>query len=820
MGPGGPPEWVRRGKPPTNRLASALHQLSVARDLGTLGEAARQQAVPLVGERVLVSVKPRRGEGAAARAATMAAGGQVVSSGDDYLFAQIPVPALPGLAHHPSVAWVAPPPQAKPSDHNNLHLIGTTAWHSGAPALKGSGVKIGIIDYGFQGYLTHVPSAVPTTCGLAVSDTDDSDHGTKVADVVRQTAPEAELFLARVDAELSRFRDAVNCLTSLGVRVINHSGEFNYAPLEGPGDGTGYSNETINQAVAAGAFWSQSAGNAAKYHWNGQWSDSNGNGALDFPTGDDFMLVKNVSQGATVSVALRWDDPWAGACRDYDLHLYSQRQLNPQSLKAKAESTQSCLPGSEPGVPPVENLRWTADSNGPFYLAIVRANPANPSDPSPKFDLLSFTNSHELELPTAANSLPHPADSGSSGMATVGAVSLSTPTTLEDYSSRGPTTDGRIKPDLVAPTNVGAAGSTLSGTSGSAPHVAGAAALVKQRNPGYGPADIKSYLQGWAVDLGAAGADNESGHGRLNLPPPRSVGTDAGVSCIPVSNYDGSWCARQRDGSAETIETSNGALRVNDWSLGRGQYFRLSQIVIGDTPIDQYGNCAPSGCTMTVTIYGKNLTDDSATRLTLPVTRSSSSPQRWTFDFDPATFRWQTLRVEFDPGGSWRLPGEVVLVGSIEDIGLPSPSVSADPRVRCNAITNFDPSWCGLQRDGAMQRIGTTGAGVRANDWALTGNQYFRLSQVVIGDTATDLNGNCAPSGCSMTLRVYGKNPADTAPTLLATQTRNSVYPQRWTLTLDPAQRWQVVRVEFDPGGSWQAPGEVLLIGSIEDTSP
>jgi len=93
---------------------------------------------------------------------------------------------------------------------------------------------------------------------------------------------------------------------------------------------------------------------------------------------------------------------------------------------------------------------------------------------------------------------------------------------LEDFSSQGPTRDGRIKPDLAAPDGVSVRSewyaSGFYGTSASAPHVAGGAALVLQASPAFSPMQIQSWLEDRAVDLGTAGKDNAYGAGRLNLP--------------------------------------------------------------------------------------------------------------------------------------------------------------------------------------------------------------------------------------------------------------------------------------------------------------
>lgn len=91
---------------------------------------------------------------------------------------------------------------------------------------------------------------------------------------------------------------------------------------------------------------------------------------------------------------------------------------------------------------------------------------------------------------------------------------------LEPYSSQGPTNDGRIKPDLVAPSavkNASYAPGIFDGTSAATPHVAGAAALALQAFPDYTPDDLVNFLESRAIELGHSGPDNQFGAGRLNL---------------------------------------------------------------------------------------------------------------------------------------------------------------------------------------------------------------------------------------------------------------------------------------------------------------
>jgi len=111
------------------------------------------------------------------------------------------------------------------------------------------------------------------------------------------------------------------------------------------------------------------------------------------------------------------------------------------------------------------------------------------------------------------------------GAFSVGAVNQAswnnTSPPIRGYSSQGPTTDGRLAPDLVAPDGTssltyGTTGS--SGTSFSSPTTAGAAALLLDENPSRTAIDLGNLLRTQAIDIGAAGADNVFGYGKLQLP--------------------------------------------------------------------------------------------------------------------------------------------------------------------------------------------------------------------------------------------------------------------------------------------------------------
>jgi subtilisin family serine protease len=159
----------------------------------------------------------------------------------------------------------------------------------------------------------------------------------------------------------------------------------------------------------------------------------------------------------------------------------------------------------------------------------------------------------------AGNEGPDGSTIGPPGVArwviTVGAVDDND--AMARFSSRGPTGDGRIKPDLVFPgagivaprathATIGRlvepGYSEMSGTSMATPHATGAVALLLQAKPSGKPEEVRRALLGGAIDIRDMPTAQGSGRGDLYAAYQRATRPLAG---LPGSAPD-SWLDRLR----------------------------------------------------------------------------------------------------------------------------------------------------------------------------------------------------------------------------------------------------------------------------------
>lgn len=485
--------------------------------------------------------------------AVAAAGGEVTGVSNDSALIQgwLPVAALQAVAADDSVLLIRRPaelilfdtPDGVVSTTEGLAVINGPAWH--AAGHTGAGVKVGIIDGGFMGYPGLLGVDLPPTVtvkNFVDGETDPqvdgtTKHGAACAEIIHDVAPGASLYLAKIGTNLD-LQEAVAWLRDVQqVDIISTSvGWYNLTP----GDGTGEFADLVQSARDAGILWITSASNDRESHWGGPYYDPNNAGFHFYNAtqnvnffGPGNNSVYNIPAGYRIYVFLRWND-WSAVNQDYDLYLLRWNG----SAWATVASGLNFQNGGAGQTPTEYVTAVTSGSATPYGFAIKRYS----SNRSVNFEVFA-PQIERLDEILYDRSLANLADAPRA--MTVAALDVVAPFPQEGYSSQGPTngpggseTGGFTKPDIAGYANVSTEsyGTTdkFSGTSAAVPHVAGAAALVLGAYPGYTPAQVQTFLEGRAVDMGPAGMDTVYGHGRLTLGNPPSGGGTATSTPTPT----------------------------------------------------------------------------------------------------------------------------------------------------------------------------------------------------------------------------------------------------------------------------------------------
>ena len=529
-------------------------------------------------------------------------GGSPRNVGEDYIEAYVPVMLLGQVSEQPGVLRVREivPAEEQQSTQRiagqGPQAHGSSAWNQAG--YSGQGVKVGVIDgyFGFNDFSslmgTELPSTVHARCYTDagrftqnVADCADavvgSDHGTLVAETVMDIAPDASLYIASPWSSGDR-NSAVDWMVSQGVSVVVSAETFVF---DGPGDGTSPFGDsplrTVDRAVAGGIIWANAAGNGAQRTWFGPYStvEVEDSRFLEF-YGSDIFNEMLLDAGDRITVQLRWDDSWRGASRNFDLLLWD-------SAAAETVAYSYDLQEGRAGQVPYEELRYQVPRDGRYAVVV-----SHDSGGTPDWLQVTVWGVDSIEYYTESGSIGNPGESANPGMLAAGAAHWNNLRTIEPYSSRGPTPDRRVKPDIVG-ADCGATellpldvhGDGFCGTSQSAAHVAGMAVLVRQGFPHLTAAQVASYLEDNAEQRGSPDPNNTWGHGFAKLPLTTPVVTclTGGAVADPVNNPGLAVDCEVLLAAKDTLEGS----ATLDWSVG--------------VPIDQWEGVTVGGTSRRVT---------------------------------------------------------------------------------------------------------------------------------------------------------------------------------------------------------------------------
>jgi subtilisin family serine protease len=482
--------------------------------------------------------------------------GRILTQRKNWIAAELPVDRIEEIVNSDSrIEFARLPHKFSPLGTVSQGVERTSALQFHGFGYRGKGVKIAVLDIGFKG-LTEaqasgdLPQQIFTHDFTGKGLQTQYKHGTACAEIVYDMAPEAEIHLLKIEDEADLQPALEYCLTN-HIRIVSLSlGTFG----TGPGNGTGPLHDLCNEARANGILIVGGAGNGGNTtedgitvgtHWEGVFSDhnndhihefqgqNNGNILIAMPARDD----DGNPEHNEVTIGMRWDD-WQAVTTDYDLYLY-EYDYQTQTVGSLAASS-ATLQNGPPRRPYEEIVLDMPDAKEyQFYYLQVTKKPS--SSAAKKLEIFLGGNCYFIG-PTAyappisesSGSILEPADAES--VLAVGAIDYNSywndnncPSCVslirqEDFSSQGPTNDwagvpARIKPDICGPDRVSTQtyGLQFPGTSAATPHVAGAAALILSVHPNLRPAEVQSYLESTAYDVGSSGKDNLFGWGELRL---------------------------------------------------------------------------------------------------------------------------------------------------------------------------------------------------------------------------------------------------------------------------------------------------------------
>jgi hypothetical protein len=483
----------------------------------------------------------------------LAHGGDLVATGPGVALVELAPTAWPAVAAVAGVELRRPVPvdirpertlvpEFGPVTAESIAITGADAWHTAG--IDGNGVRIGVIDFFDTRYwdpAEHGPLpqagvnarcfAEGADCTADFFDGEDlggEDHGVAVVEIIRDMAPGAEILLGQAET-LADYELLVDWFVSQGVRVISRSLGSRY---DGPGDGRGALNEVASRAVSRGITWINSGGNNAVGQYYRHAVRLIGSRVAFGPAGTETYLPL---RGCIALGGMRWANDWdrpPAERTDYDLYVWESPTGSPASGEVIGISQRRQTDGATP----IEVVAGTycPPAGRTLYLEVRWLGGDVTGD---VLEILDYGNGFTQHTQAEYSAAVSIVDADVAGVVSVGAIDPPDSGTIGIYSSRGPTNDGRVAPQVTAPSGVSSTvyDGRFSGTSAAAPVVAGAAALFLDAELAGDAASLGDLVRHSTVDRGDPGPDNTYGHGELRLPAPPPPVTQTPSRYVPLA---------------------------------------------------------------------------------------------------------------------------------------------------------------------------------------------------------------------------------------------------------------------------------------------
>ncbi len=345
--------------------------------------------------------------------------------------------------------------------------------------VDGSGVTIGVISDGVRGLATSqasgdLPAVDTRTCNVVATAPDAGGaEGTAMLEVVHDVAPGAYLMFGNFGFGTALdFNAAVDCLATQAHVVVDDIGFFNVGPYDGSSFVSANTANALNGPDPIRAYIT-AVGNSAVRHYRGNYVDSGltigtppafwdlqrfDTATTPYPTKHGGLVTGptdlnrfRLGAASVATIDVQWNDPWGTSANDYDLFVGSGGIIS------------LCSANVQDGVGgnsfPVEACSVQNNGTSAADVDILIGNYGGAAAPR-TFDVflvcsscIPLSNGNLLDYNTPGSSVGNQSDAGGApaSVISVGAVRYANPNVIEPFSSQGPSEDGRLKPDIVAP---------------------------------------------------------------------------------------------------------------------------------------------------------------------------------------------------------------------------------------------------------------------------------------------------------------------------------------------------------------------------------
>ena len=418
--------------------------------------------------------------------------------------------------------------------------------------VNGAGVKVCVLSDGVDSIAALEATDDVSTVDVLPGQAGSGDEGSAMLEIIHDLAPGAALGFATAFTDEASFAQNILDLAADGCNIIVD--DIIYLDESAHQDGP--VAQAVNTVTAAGVLYFSSAGNEGNITdgTSGTWEgDFNGNGTIpalgagagtahNFGDGGQSILV---TVGGAVSV-LTWAEHYDGAAgtgiATFDFDIYDMDG----GLTTIFDASTAVQDGVGNDDLAVEIMGFSLAGE---RLVVVQFAPGTTSS-VPMFNFINFRGEVDPLLATVGATRGHSAavDAFSTAATPAAAPFGATPpgpfpglftaaNESESFTSDGrrrivlsPTgvelcpgnrtsicaVDIRQKPDITAADGVACAAPGFNpfyGTSAAAPHAAAIAALMKHAVPAATPAQIRTAIETSAIDIEAAGDDQDTGEG-------------------------------------------------------------------------------------------------------------------------------------------------------------------------------------------------------------------------------------------------------------------------------------------------------------------